>query len=221
VRQPTRQVRLYRRGALNDGSIERAADRCGFKRVSVTAHLSVFSVGPSWHSWGERVEVFSLHVQDGLAVDVRSESKVAVAYVDFGKNERNVRQFVAALDRLVGKDYVSEPVKLCARCGYPSIDRTAQRCGECGATDLVDTLYPSRKSRLIGGLCTVAVLTAAEAFLVWGANYMGWAGLVPKLFSHPVCGIVNLAVANAGLTVLAWLMHVRRVRKDRRDLASR
>jgi hypothetical protein len=217
--QVVRQVRLYHRDALGDGAIERAAIHCGFKRVSVAPQLSVFSVGPSWGSWGEKVEVFSLQFPDRLAIDVRSMSRLAVAYADFGKNEDNVRRFVAALDGLAGDSRTSEAIKLCAHCGYPSIDRAAKRCAECGEADLVETLRPSRKSCLIGELWFIGILTGVEAAAILGAKYMGWSGHIPYLFSHPIYGVLNLAAFNGGLTIVIWLMHLRAARKQRRKLS--
>ena len=219
MRQLVRQVRLYRRHALSEDAIERAAHRCGFKQVSVSPHLSVFSVRPSWGSWGEKVEVFSLQLADGLAIDVRSMSRIPVAYTDFGKNESNVRRFIASLDSLAA-DGCSEAMRLCAHCGYPSMDQAAERCSECGEARLVETFRPSRKACLIGELELIGVLTAAETAVIWGAKYMGWSGHVPYLFSHPVYGILNLAAFNAGLAVAIWLMHLRTVRRTKRELGG-
>ena len=140
-------------------------------------------------------------------IKLRAMDPSRVAMVDF------------AWPKTVFDEYAcSEAMKMCAHCGYPSIDRAAERCAECGGADFVETLRPSRKSCLIGALGFIGILTAVEAAVIWGAKYMGWSGHIPYLFSHPIYGIINLAAFNGGLTVVIWLMHVRTLRKDRRDL---
>ena len=55
-------------------------------------------IGPTWQSWGEVVEVDLRQLTGaGLEVEVRSKPVLPLTFLDYGKNERNVRRILEHL----------------------------------------------------------------------------------------------------------------------------
>ncbi len=53
----------------------------------------------TWMSWGETVRVDILGVDGDVVVQVESATRFRLTFIDFGKNAKNVRSFLAAVNR--------------------------------------------------------------------------------------------------------------------------
>lgn len=82
----------------------RAADaisripRTSVKHTDAAAGLIEARVGVNWRSWGERLIVrVQGHAEDQSEIDVVSEPLLRATIADYGKNQRNVDEFVRAM----------------------------------------------------------------------------------------------------------------------------
>lgn len=212
-----RQARAYDVDVVSEQAIRKAGADCGFRVLSATPSTVVFKITMGRWSWGEIMEVLISPSPSGCIVDVGSRSVLSSAIVDGGKNEQNIQALFDALDRAIGQDVRWRLVRLCARCGCALLDCDCLACSECGATAFVETIRPSWRARLIASLRNVAMFTGVEYVVILLLKCLGLHSFVPWVFSHPVYGLLSLAIFNAILvaTVVIWGRGRRNIITDR------
>ena len=73
--------------------------RTSVKHADAAAGLIEARVGVNWRSWGERLTVrVQGHAEDQPEIDVVSEPLLKTTIADYGKNQRNVDEFLRAMN---------------------------------------------------------------------------------------------------------------------------
>lgn len=210
-----REVRKYTQASIEPELIAQACSALGMKCTESSDGLMKFTVRLNFWSWGERVTVVLGAVEECSLVDITSACLMPSQFVDWGKNEQNVRQLFAEIDRLLGSESAHEECLLCARCGYLLAGIPAVACPECGCPiSAGDQPGLQDVATAKTALMFAAVITAIEVLLILGLDWANAGAFVPwpvqGLFGavHLLC--VNVIVLLALVGLHRWVKRRRR-----------
>lgn len=77
----------------------RRIPRTSIKHADGAAGVIEGRIGVTWRSWGERLTVrVQGHAEDQSEIEIVSEPRLTTTIVDYGKNQRNVDEFLRAMN---------------------------------------------------------------------------------------------------------------------------